>query len=722
MIGKIKINITDSITEENNVELEIARNIGYKALIKLIEQKLNIQLSNYKLYLNDIIFGESRMGELENDSTIELVEDIDPCKIIKECFINTKMVENKDNESDDEEIERGSLSGILTICLLKYLAKDIDNKMLSKIKPDSLKEIIETIKKDINFKGESQSDIKAILQENSGNNIFEYCKYIRSQVSKKELDYILNLFQDNSKKQKIEKFWTKLMRFEDFNAYFEKELEKSLRMCYFEYSVISLCLYEKSKRKQYLEARKNCPNCVKRILFHGTQIDPIAKIITTEFKNSRKPFYGMGIYFSDMLDYVCFYAGGNDYKTRRANFGKILPAGQTFSCIGAEAYYDESKFKFIYDFSLFVKELNDFPTYEDLQKYYPDKMVEKNGIHFIKVNSCTGGQVIEKDKIKEAEQKGTFIGTEYVITEQIQFFPLYGLTLKRNEYFVIWRDPNFEGENRFKDFLAGCKLFLNKEAQMNVYFESSTEEALKLVYRKRYNKIILISSIGKDLSGKKFVEIARKILGFKAMVLFFSCNTEHFSWLKNFQNFLYTNSMTYYEKYVMNYNNEGLKKLKNEVQGYYKGLQIPDFTNDYLSFPNYKQGIKYSEVNFVDNCKYIKTVKIFNQYKNLYINMNKNGVLSVDPIVKSVWTITLDDDNNEITLFSNNYYLYKNEEGNPATFPYMKRGQFKKVDNYYCINFGDKRLAVFSKSFTTYSLKFKANENQMEERFIFEEV
>ena len=38
------------------------------------------------------------------------------------------------------------------------------------------------------------------------------------------------------------------------------------------------------------------------------------------------------------------------------------------------------------------------------------------------------------------------------------------------------------------------------------------------------NKIILITSVGMDLSGKKFVEIARKILGFDVVVLFFSSN------------------------------------------------------------------------------------------------------------------------------------------------------------------------------------------------------
>ena len=56
----------------------------------------------------------------------------------------------------------------------------------------------------------------------------------------------------------------------------------------------------------------------------------------------------------------------------------------------------------------------------------------------------------------------------------------------------------------------------------NLYTERDTKEALKLVWKKRFNKIILISNAGKDLEGKKFVDKVRQILGFNAMVLFFT--------------------------------------------------------------------------------------------------------------------------------------------------------------------------------------------------------
>ena len=82
---------------------------------------------------------------------------------------------------------------------------------------------------------------------------------------------------------------------------------------------------------------------------------------------------------------------------------------------------------------------------------------------------------------------------------------------------------------------------------MNAYFTVRIEKGLEIIKRKKYNKIILISSIGEDLSGKRFVEVARKILGFDVLVLFFFANGSDFSWIQNFPNCLYTNKADFYD-------------------------------------------------------------------------------------------------------------------------------------------------------------------------------
>ena len=228
---------------------------------------------------------------------------------------------------------------------------------------------------------------------------------------------------------------------------------------------------------------------------------------------------------------------------------------------------------------------------------------------------------------------------------------------------------------------------------MNAYFVGTIEKGLEIIQRKRYNKIILISNIGKDLSGKKFVEVARKILGFDAMVLFFSNNNSHLSWLQNFPNALYTNVNNFYEKYVTNYNKDGLIQLKKEVENKYN-IKL-NFTNDFLSFPNFAGSKKYKELLFCDININFRRVMIQDKSnkKALFMKDEKVKFSSYQGSVTDsfIWYITIID--NEITLYSNDFYLDADKDKKIAKgYPYMKRWKFEKEekDNGYSIYFEDK--------------------------------
>ena len=58
---------------------------------------------------------------------------------------------------------------------------------------------------------------------------------------------------------------------------------------------------------------------------------------------------------------------------------------------------------------------------------------------------------------------------EYVITELEQICPLYAIKIKRNEYFLLWRDSNFKGKNFYYDYLKKSELLANGIAKMNLY-------------------------------------------------------------------------------------------------------------------------------------------------------------------------------------------------------------------------------------------------------------
>ena len=468
------------------------------------------------------------------------------------------------------------LSGFLNLCLMKYIAEFFDNEKLLNNLSSEMKTIILKLRKNIDFKKDKKDNIQNLLKETEGNNILIYSQYLNIIINSKKINEIINLL-NKEKEKKINIFWGCLSNYEEYNTFFEQELTKDLKKTKFDYSIISLGILE--QENEYNSKRKSCPNMQKRILYHGSQIAPISNILTTEFKYSRRPFYGMGIYFTDIIDYASFYSGGTNFNNRRDNFGLVTPINSTFSLIACEIFYDKKKFKQINDDSLYIDDLDHFPSYNELKEDYLVKMVEPNGIHFIRVDN-EGDALSERNFLNE-KKKGEFLGNEYVITEKYQILPIYSLTLKRNEYFILWRDPHFKGKNEYSDFLLERKLFSMEKAKLNIYFEYSTEEALKFILRRKYNKIILITSIGLDLSGKRFIEIARKILGFNVIVLFFSANEDHLKWIQYFPNCLYSNCSDIYEEYITNFNARGLNNLKKKVEKEYN-ITLKEFSKDFI--------------------------------------------------------------------------------------------------------------------------------------------
>ena len=666
------------------VLVECPSKTNFIKLKELVKEK-NITKSSYiYIIIKGSTFDKSNKDEIidleEGDKIIIMNERADEGGVYTEFHKNVNL-----NESDGKTIP---LTGILRLILIKYIASNID---ANKISSNEIKKIILELQKGIKMKDNPQNDIKTNLEQNDGNNILAYSNYVCSIINDNIIYDLLKLVS-SIKKNDILKYWSVLSKYEPFNKLFEVELFKAIERSYFDYSLIGLSLYQQTDRKKFVETMHKCPNLIVKYLFHGTQIDPISKIITGGFRYTRKAFYGMGIYFSDMLDYVSFYSGGKNYESRRDNFGSVLNVKDTFSCVSAEVYYSKSKKKEIYDYSLYVDELDHFPTYQELKRDYPDKMVEKQGIHFARVEP-SGGQVRQKKEIEEDIKEGRFIGTEYVITEMEQILPLYGLTFKRNEFLVIWRDNHFKGDNEYSEFLKERKLFIYEYAKMNAYFESSLERALEIIKRKRNNKIILISNIGLDLAGKKFVEVARKILGFNVMVLFFSANRNHLKWLKDFPNALYTSHEDFYKKYIMNYNKQGLLDLKKEVEARNK-INLK-FEGNFLEFPHFVNNEEYNKIRFDEKSEYFKRVTIRNVETDSILCMEKDRTVSFKrnqqlDISQYNWYVTLMD--GEITLYSNESYLGANiNTKEPTGEEFMKTFKYEKIKaNEYLIYYNDK--------------------------------
>ena len=452
MEDESEINIFVQNEEGKKYILEMPKSISFKDLKEKIK---NLIYKNYffyfvinsKAYYDDDDENKNDIIKLEQGDIIYTYKTL----IKENYYVHFHLHQNLD-ETDMKTVE---LTGILKICLLEYIAKLIDR--LERIKNAEIRNIISDLKNEMYLTENPQQDIKYNLSQKFGSNIMTFSYYIQEIVNQNEINNLLGLF-DKNKQKEIKAYWSILSKYEEFNKLFEKEFLDAIEKSYFDYSLINISIYQQDKKAEYLEKYKECKNPVIRYLFHGSQIDPISKIITNGFLYTRKAFYGMGIYFSDMLDYVSFYSGGETYEERRKNFGKTLKVGDTFSCVGTEIYYNNNEKKEIYNWKYYVEELDHFPTYEELYNNYRDKMVKPFGMHLARVEPDKGQVIENKETIISNKRDGKFIGNEYVITEMYQILPLYGLTLKRNEYFVVWRDPHFSGKNEFNEYLKKAKM------------------------------------------------------------------------------------------------------------------------------------------------------------------------------------------------------------------------------------------------------------------------
>lgn len=91
---------------------------------------------------------------------------------------------------------------------------------------------------------------------------------------------------------------------------------------------------------EFQNNKLNGQNCVTKYLFHGTTIDFSSKILQTFFKVGRDHWYGLGIYFTDQIDYARYYWNGWD--TPNSCINKIPRVEEKFSILISEIYYDKN--------------------------------------------------------------------------------------------------------------------------------------------------------------------------------------------------------------------------------------------------------------------------------------------------------------------------------------------------------------------------------------------
>ena len=276
---------------------------------------------------------------------------------------------------------------------------------------------------------------------------------------------------------------------------------------------------------------------------------------------------------------------------------------------------------------------------------------------------------IENYTIKDSSTKLNFIK---IINNENEKGNRMSISIKKNEYYILWRDPCFEENNGYYYDLQDLISFCFEEVNMSVYCVSSTESALKFLKNRINDKIIFITSIGKSQQGRRFIEIIREIYGFDIIVLFYSNNRDHFSWIKDFPNCLYNEEEEIFKEYITKYNEEDLKKLRNKNNKKFEGLSLKKFTNDFFQYSKINKSIQMPNIQF----------KIYGKNKKKYVCMTKNGKIKLknEAIEDCIWDITFLG--NTITFYSNKFYL-NDKDGKIEGYQFMKVWEFIKINDGY---------------------------------------
>ena len=647
---------------ENEIDIFILDVQSDKKYIFQVPPKIkSIDLRNkLEIFLATTNFEFRLRGKLYADNQIISFEEGDTIYIYKKQ-------EQKQNVTNQQSKKLNSnLSKILHLFLVKFISTKInDFQMLSN---NILRSVISELKENIILIIDKFNNIKIYTKENFERNIISYANYIYITIGENEINYIISTLEEKTINEIIE--FHKLLSFYDqYKTFFEETLSETLEKSYFEYSISGIQLLSINDNNQYFEESKKCQNINNKYLFH--EIPSNLDIVNNNILNySKKPSFGMGFYFTDSLDYLAYKSGNKNNKPISVN--------SSFSCNISQIYYDNNLKKNITDFTYFNNELDHFPTYEEINMNYSNKKVVKNGLHFARVKS-NSGQIINENDLKE-KNRNNLIGKEYVITEKEQVLPLFNLDFKINESLIIWRDPTINENKSYAKVFNVSKMYINQFLRINAYFKDSIENALELIKRKKLNKIILISNIGLDLSGKKLMEIARKILDFPVIILFFSQNLMHLKWIQEEKNILFTSDTNFYKKYILNYNEKDLIELKKEIENNFK-IKL-QFTRDYLKFPKFIGNRKFKDIIFDEIVPNFKKVIIKNFKNQNILIMDEKGDISFKPNgnvdnanYSYFWYVTINE--KEITLYKDQFYLgidIKNKK--------IVRDQYMKIWNY----------------------------------------
>ena len=564
-----------TVHHNNNVQnIEISPDSKVEELVKKVKMQFHITnffklVVNGKKLVNSMTVAENAL-ETGMNVHVMFEENRNDEKTGYIKHINISFAYNNDNKVKNDNSE---LTGIAKFCYLKEIASKLSEDNINNF-PEEIKCILLLLKNGKIKEVEKMGDeTQKLLERYRKTNILNFTNYVNNAVNSNQIKTMLsNLNKDVA--NEIQLFKNHLCKMNSQILMFNNDFLMALKKSVFEYSLTSLEISYRSEIDEYLKNCNKCPNNNQRILYYGASDANIKQIIENHFNQFPQNLFGNGFYFTNSLD--CGIMMNQYFENNSLD---IPTVNEVFSFAISSVFYNTSKI---------VTDNNNSP----------------------KKNEANVALVDGKMKSIANVDKSRFYSREYILGDKSQILPFIQIKVKRNEYCVIWRDVNFKSEDVygdkydkiFKDFLKERLDYISRYAKFNIYPCKDTKEALALVEKKKFNKIILMSNVGSDYGGRDFVDKARKIIGSDVICLFLAYMEEHLEWIVNYKNSLFSNDTEFYEQYLECFTDdiETTKKnvlaLKNSIEDYYSvKFKIE---NDFLDFPQFKNDGEFSDLKF----------------------------------------------------------------------------------------------------------------------------
>ena len=561
---------------DNIQQVEISPESKVEELVKKVKKQFHIQnffklVVNGKPLVNSMTVAENA---LETGTKIQVMFEENRNDEITGYVkhINIRFAYDNDNKVKKDNSE---LTGIAKFCYLKEIALKLSAENINKF-PEEIKCILLLLKtgviKEVEKMGE---ETKKLLERYRKTNILNFTNYVNNAIDANQIKNMLSYLNKDDANE-IQLFKNHLCKMNSQILMFAQDFLKVIKKSVFEYSLTSLEITYRAEIDEYLKNCNKCPNKNQRILYYGTSDSNIRQIIKNHFDPFPQNLFGNGYYFTNSLD-----CGIMMNKYFEDNSLDIPEVNEAFSFAISSVFYNNSTRKNVTD-----------------NNYSPKK------------NEANIALVDGKMKSMINIDKSRYYSREYVLGDKSQILPFIHIKVKRNEYCVIWRDVNFSSKDVygdkydkiFKDFLKERLDYISRYAKFNIYPCETTKEALDLVEKKKFNKIILMSNVGSDFGGRDFVDKARKIIGNDVICLFLAYMEEHLQWIVNYKNSLFSNDTEFYEQYLECFTDdiETTKKnviaLKNSIEDYYSvKFKIED---NFLDYPKYKNDGEFGDLKF----------------------------------------------------------------------------------------------------------------------------